>query len=248
MIGDVHTIRSVPLPPLQRTAENAVRLLAVVWLLFHFGLTAAYVMPPNPMSIALQPLLNATIGTYYSQNWQLFSPEPLTENYALYVRPLTDSQAAASSKDGLPLDGWFDITSPLLVRYQQNRFSAYDRLARPHINGILNWLSGGVSLAPWQQSCEMGDSKACTFYNNQLKLTRVEAGKILAKAASAFCKDMAQSCRGATHVALRAHEELPVPWSQRYTTSKPVSHDVDLGVYPIDSSVSSAGIYISRRP
>ena len=243
MIGDWYPSRAV-----KRTTENAVRLLSMLWLLFHFGLTAAYVMPPNPMSTAWQPFLDSTIGTYFSQNWQLFSPEPLTENYALYVRPLTDSEAAANSKNGLPPDGWFDITSPLLVRYQQNRFSAYDRLARPHINGILNWLSGGVRLAPWQQSCDMGDSKACTFYNNQLKLTRAEVGKVLARAASAFCKDMTQSCRGATYIALRAHEELPVPWSQRYTTSKPVSHDVDLAVFPIDSSVSGAGIYVSRRP
>lgn len=95
------------------------------------------------MSIAWQPFLDATIAKYFSQDWQLFSPEPLTENYALYVRPLTDSQATGVSKDGLPLGGWFDITSPLLVRYQRNRFSAYDRLGRPHINGILNWLSGG---------------------------------------------------------------------------------------------------------
>lgn len=243
MIGDRY-----PSKALKRTAQNVGRLLSVLWLLFHFGLTAAYVMPPNPMSTAWHPFLDTIIGKYFSQNWQLFSPEPLTENYALYVRPLTDPQVAASSKNGLPRDGWFDITSPLLVRYQQNRLSAYDRLARPHINGILNWLSGGVSLAPWQQSCEMGDSKACTFYNNQLKLTRAEEGKVLARAASVFCKDMAQSCRGAAYIALRAHEELPVPWSQRYTTSKLVTHDVDLGVFPIDTSVSSAGIYASRRP
>jgi hypothetical protein len=156
---------------------------------------------------------------------------------------LTDAQTADISKKGLPDVGWFDITSPLLLRYQHNRFSAYDRLARPHINGILNWLSGGVTLAPWQHACEIGDSRACVFYKDQLKLAREESAKVLAKAASAFCKDVMQSCAGATHVALRAHEELPVPWSQRYTTSKPVTHDMDLGVYPIDPKVATEGIY-----
>lgn len=243
MIGDGHACGAS-----RRTAENAIRLLSILWLLLHFGLTAVYVMPTNPMNAAWRRLLDATVGTYYSQNWQLFSPEPLTENYALYILPLTDAQAATASTQGLPHDGWFDITSPLLVRFQENRFSAYDRLARPQINSLMTWLSGGASLDLWQQTCSMGDPSACAFYNEQLKLTRVQAGAVLVRAASAFCKDMAQACLGATWVALRAHEQLPVPWSQRYTSTKPITRDMDLGVYPIDKSISHAGIYAIGRP
>jgi hypothetical protein len=82
MIGDGHACGAS-----RRTAENAIRLLSILWLLLHFGLTAVYVMPTNPMNAAWRRLLDATVGTYYSQNWQLFSPEPLTENYALYILP-----------------------------------------------------------------------------------------------------------------------------------------------------------------
>jgi hypothetical protein len=242
------TVDSHRWQPLRRTIEDAIRLLSLLWLFVHFALTVAYVMPPNPMNAAWQGFLDATVGTYYSQNWQLFSPEPLTENYALYVRPLTDAQAAGIARDGLPQYGWFDITSPLLARFQQNRFSAYDRLTRPQINAILKWLSGGANLASWQQSCQMGDSKACAFYSEQLKLIRSEEGKVMARAASAFCNDRARSCQGATQVALRAHEEMGVPWSQRYSSAKPVTHDMDLGVYPIDRSAASANIYKAGRP
>jgi len=163
---------------LRQIAENALRLLSLIWLIFHFGLTVAYVLPPNPASTAWQRLLDATIGRYYSQNWQLFAPDPLAQNYALYVRPLTEAQAAGVSGQGLPHDGWFDITNPVLVHFQQNRFSAYDRLTRPQINAILNWLSGGDSLASWQQSCQLGDSKACAFYEGQLKLIRSDESRL----------------------------------------------------------------------
>jgi hypothetical protein len=76
----------------------------------------------------------------------------------------------------------------------------------------------------------------------------LEEGKVLTKAASAFCKDVPQSCQGATQIALRAHEELGVPWSQRYTATKAVTHDIDLGVYAIDSTVANAHIYLKMRP
>jgi len=39
-----------------------------------------------------------------------------------------------------------------------------------------------------------------------------------------------------------------VPWSKRYTAAKPETHDMDLGVYPIDNSVANANIYTPGRP
>ena len=224
-----------------------LRLLSLLWLLVHFTLTVLYVMPLNPMNAAMQPLLDETIGTYYSQNWKLFSPEPLARNYALLVRPLSGEQVAAASKNDLPIDGWFDVTTPFWVRFQHNRFSAYDRLTRPQFNALLNWLTGGSGLDVWQQSCQMGDTKACAYFAEQLRLVRAQEAGLLARAASAFCKDVAEPCRGATHVALRAHEELGVAWSLRYNTARPATHDMELGVYPIDTSVASAGIYLAGK-
>ncbi len=223
-----------------------MRLLTLSWLVLHFALTVIYVMPLNPINAAMQPLLDATIGTYYSQNWRLFSPEPLARNYALLIRPLSDEQAAAASRN-LPSDGWFDVTTPFWVRFQHNRFSAYDRLTRPQVNALLNWLTGGSSLEPWQQSCQMGDTQACAFFEEQLRLVRMQEAGVLARAASVFCKDVAEPCRGATHVALRAHEELGVVWSQRYNAAKPAAHDMDLGIYPIDANVAGAGIYLAGK-
>lgn len=239
MRGGLHRAQT-----LRQKGKQIVRLLTLIWLVVHFALTVVYVMPLNPMNAAMQPLLDATIGTYYSQNWRLFSPEPLAQNYALLIRPLSDEQVAAS-KNGLPSDGWFDVTSPFWVRFQRNRFSAYDRLTRPQVNALLNWLTGGSGLEPWQQSCQLGDTKACAYFAEQLKLVRAQEALLLARAASAFCKDVAEPCRGATHVALRAHEELGVAWSQRYSAAKPATHDMEIGVYPIDANVASAGIYLA---
>lgn len=232
---------------LGKTGTNALRLLTLFWLVTHFALTVIYVMPLNPMNATMQPLLDATIGTYYSQNWRLFSPEPLARNYSLLIRPLSFEQVTAASKNGLPSDGWFNVTTPFWERFQRNRFSAYDRLTRPQVNAMINWLTGGSDLEEWQQSCQMGEKDACAYFEEQLRSVRVQEGAVLLKAASVFCKDVAEPCRGATHVALRAHEELGVAWSSRHSATRSVTHDVDLGVYAIDVNVASAGIYLSVK-
>ncbi len=241
MLGGFHQRHA-----LRQKGEQFVRLLTLFWLAAHFALTVVYVMPLNPMNAAMQPLLNATLGTYYSQNWRLFSPEPLARNYALLIRPLSAEQAIASKND-LPSDGWFDVTTPFWVRFQRNRFSAYDRLTRPQLNAILNWLTGGTGLEAWQQSCQMGDTKACAYFEEELRLVRVQEAQVLTRVASAFCKDVAEACRGATHVALRAREESGVAWSQRYSAARPAVHDMELGVYPIDADVAGAGIYLAGK-
>ena len=54
-----------------------VRVGVLVWLVGHFShLTALYVMPDNPLSESLQPLLRATIGRYFEQNWRCSRQPP----------------------------------------------------------------------------------------------------------------------------------------------------------------------------
>lgn len=220
---------------------HAVRVLTLVWLVVHFTLTALYVMPLNPVKMAIQPLLNATIGTYFAQDWSLFAPDPLSSTFTLLARPLTRAEAAASPATGLPTAGWQDLTMPCWDRFQQNRFSAYDRLTRPQINEILNLLNGNKAYRSWYDACRKGDKEACKVVDKASEPVRAQAQRRLGKIGSAYCNDIA-SPPEVTYVALRARERETVPWSKRHS-AKVTYKDIDLGIYPIDRKVASPGMY-----
>ncbi len=230
-----------------RWLANIVRIGSLLWLVFHFALTVAYVMPVNPIKISLQPLIYATVGTYFQQNWSFFAPNPLAADYALLARPLDQVEVEAIPKKGLPTRGWYDLSAPLWAHFQKNRFSAYERLARPHGNALMIYLSGGLELVPWLEACLKGDSASCTFYEERLKVARSQAAELLAKVGSAFCKDLGESGQNYTHVALRVRERLSVPWSERHT-GEGLVRDIELGVYPINKSMASAGLYLAGKP
>lgn len=109
---------------------NIVRVMAALWLVVHFILTMIYVYPDNPIKDTLQPLLDATIGRYFAQGWALFAPEPDNTDVVLLVRPLSSNEYSVVRTKGLPSDGWYDLSSPLWTKLQNNRFSAYGRLSR----------------------------------------------------------------------------------------------------------------------
>jgi hypothetical protein len=214
----------------------------------HFALTIAYVTPVNPLRIELQPLLEATIGTFFAQNWRLFAPEPLTSNFALLVRPLSEPDFQTSVSEGLPSDGWYDLSTPLWARFQGNRLlGAYDRVMRPASNGVITYLTGGPSLGVWLDACRKGEDPACDFYQSQLAKARVRAGQLLARIASAFCKDVGGVDHHFTHVALRVRQTSAVPWSQRFG-GRPKVDDIELGVYPVDRRVVATGLYQVNQP
>lgn len=227
---------------IRRWLSGLVRAAMLLWLVVHFTLTVLYVTPLNPVKMQLQPLLDATIGTYFPQNWSLFAPNPLSSDQALLVRPLTASEFAKAADEGLPPDGWYDLSTPFWARFQQNRFSAYDRLIRAQSNAIRSYLTGGPEMAPWWEACRNGDQAACDYYARGLEQSRVQAGKLLARVGSAFCKDVGCD-EGFAYVAVRVRERSSVPWSKRYT-AQPEVRDTELGVYPVDRDVASTGLYV----
>lgn len=192
---------------------NLLRIITVLWLSTHFTLTLLYVLPLNPLKLAWQPFLNTTIGTYFPQNWNLFAPDPISADFALVVRPLSSDELKVAEAKGLPSNGWYDLTSPLWAKNQNNRFSAYERLSRPATKAILNYLD-----QPEQQPVQL-----------------------MVKIASAFCKDIGR--RNASYVALVIYERQSKPWAERGTSKQPVITTNFIGVYPIDKSVENAHLY-----
>jgi hypothetical protein len=218
---------------------NVLRVATLSWLFVHFALTIAYVMPFNPAQAETQPLLSATIGSFFSQNWRLFAPDPVGGDMALLARCMTPAEMTTTTPDKLPPHGWHDVSTPLWLRFQEHRFSAYDRMARPNTNTIRALLFGIPELS---EACKKGSKEACTAYEDNLKSARAATMPRLAKIGSAFCKDLDPGATRFSHVALRLRETDGLPWSQRYGARLP-PRDVELGVASIDSSIAQMGIF-----
>jgi hypothetical protein len=225
---------------------TGVRVATLGWLVAHFALVVAYVMPINPVTITLQPMLRATIGTYFEQDWGMFAPNPRSADVVLLARLLSAAEVAALPTQGLPADGWHDLSTPLWAGFHQNRFSAYDRLTRPQPRAIIAYLNGGPEAALWREYCQRGDQAACGVFQEQMAVARADAARLLAKLGSAFSREVGRPGE-ASHVALRARQLLPVPWSERYTAPRRVE-DAELGVYLIDWGITPPGLYRAERP
>lgn len=192
---------------------NVLRIITVLWLVAHFTLIIIYVLPTNPAQDTLEPFFDATIGKYFSQDWSLFAPDPISADYALLVRPLSRNEFAITQRQGLPNDGWYDLSSPLWTKFQSNRFSAYKTVFRPAAEALLHYLD-----QPQQQPVQL-----------------------MVKTASAFCKDIGQ--RNASYVALIIRERPSKQWSERGTSQQPVARTTLVGIYPIDKSVENIHLY-----
>ncbi len=198
----------------QKWALNVLRVVTALWLVAHFTLTALYVFPTNLVKAPLQPLLDATIGTYFHQRWQLFAPKPISIDSELLVRPLSDNEYSVALIKGLPSDGWYDILSPLWAKNQSNRFSMYGRVATIALPAIQAYLTNRDDTQPIGLMTEL---------------------------ASAFCKDIGQN--NASYVALMIHRVLPRSWSERATSVPRVIQSIFVGIYLIDPTVENAHLY-----
>lgn len=231
---------------MKRFFSNLIRITVLIWFVAHFSLTLLYVLPVNPIKLAMLPLLEAYIGTYFVQNWSLFAPNPLDSNHALLVRCIYPEDHETIRRQGLPSAGWHDLSTPFWHRFQHNRFSAYDRLIRPQSNAIRNYANGGVMLADWGESCRKGMKESCDFFDEKVKLVREDSGQMFTKVGSAFCADASAPGQRPTHVALRMRQTFAVPWSRRYQ-DRPRVEDFELGVYPVDPNVARTGLYLVRN-
>jgi hypothetical protein len=242
-IADRHALATGAKGPLSRRLLSRpwlmtlARLTSLGCLLIYGALTVAYLAPPNSLTAPLQPVLRATIGTYFEQSWSLFAPIPVSSDLALLARPMSRGEVAALPASGWPGDGWHDLSTPLWARATHNPFAADGRLRNAQVRAITAYLGRPAELDAWWIACQSGDTVACAHYTAQLQLARAEAERLLVKIASASIQHSAQAGQDISHVALRVRVIPGAPWSQRYEAGRDV-FEIDVGVYPVDFGVS----------
>ncbi len=230
---------------LRTVMSNLVKGAALLWLVAHVAMTAIYVSPSNPVRLATESFVLPMMNPLFSQNWSFFAPDPLDTDEALLTRCLTPTEASAARAGAIPADGWYDLSTPFWIRFQRNRFTAYDRLIRTQSAALRNRLGYPTEVEGWVKACKANSKEACKTLEEQMKPVRERADKLLSHVASSFCNDIAASRAEFSDAALRVRITQPVPWSKR-KTGKPSSKDFDLGVVHLEPSAAQTHLYRLR--
>ena len=229
---------------MKRIGCNVLRVITLAGLVVHFTLTILFVLPINPVRLTIEPLLQSTIGTFFSQNWALFAPNPMSSTQTVMVRCLKHDELPAKGGH-LPIEGWADISSPLFALAQHHRLSAYERLVRPQQNGVRGYTGNAMEFQPLSERCAKGDKPICEVLSGVLKERRANASTLLARLGSVYCRE-AHPGDPIDSVALRYRDRASVPWSERYHGTPKIT-DFELGVYPLDQTVELPHFYLASE-
>lgn len=194
-------------------------------------------MPMNPIKVRMLPLLDSTIGTFFAQNWSLFAPNPVSQDFMLLVQPLQDS-----TRSRLKDNQWFNLSSPYWDRFHSNRFSAYDRLARSQSSALRSAMTGDPSLASLLEACNNKDTLACSSYRKLFAAIRIVQKEKLIRISSAFCNDL-PILRNHAYVAIRIRVISFPPWSKRNGEENEETKDYDIGIHRINKSVATNSLF-----
>ena len=202
-------------------------------------MTLLYVSPPNPLKVQFYPFLRQTFGLLFEQNWNLFAPNPIQDDNLILVQCLTQ---------GAPVhtDAWEDISSPLFTAFQENRFTAHDRVGRVHSGAARNYITGGLELTPIVESCRKGLEKSCKDYEQLIELVRKDSSEVLRRIASGYCIET-QGASNVTSVAIRLRIVPAIPWSERDNDrTRSDFDDIEVGVFPLATDVLPSGLFSSK--
>ena len=224
---------------LRTISYRALQIGSILALGIHFFMTVLYVGPFNPIKVHLNGLLEKTTGTYFSQSWRIFAPLPVTTDDAVLLRCLTAQEAVAPL---LPEQGWYDISTPLWIRFQQDRFSAWSRLSRPQTYAVRTYLTAGPDAVLWFNACQAGSQPACSVYASMLESARQASGELLTRIGSAACNDLGRS-HSTARVALRLRRTYPISWSRRSSATQRLREDLPVGVYDYRPAIGTPGIF-----
>jgi Family of unknown function (DUF5819) len=216
-----------------------VRVMTLIAFVTYFVCTLIWVLPLNPIQLATHRVLGRTFARYFSQNWRLFAPDPVSSNDSLLAACLPPADTRTPGEIGA--SEWYDLSTPLWRAFEGNRLTAYDRVIRPQTHAARAFLSGSLEMHEWSDSCRRGNKDACDYIKDELEAIRKTSSEFLRRIASAACSDL-RGAGNTARIALRIRERTGAPWSERYT-GKDKIRDIELGVVDADPSVAAANIY-----
>lgn len=118
---------------------NLISILLFIYTFAHFSIILLHAGPINPISARLQKYVNAYVSPFFTQNWHLFAPNPVTTNFRLFMQvkyrePGTSEYIESS---------WMDVITPLLEQNEKSFFSPYNRMVRLGLGYVHSLQLGG---------------------------------------------------------------------------------------------------------
>lgn len=161
--------------------------------------------PVTPLSVKFAAPANTLLTPYLSQNWQLFAPDPVSEERGLVAR--------ARCADSTTTE-FIDVTSHHIQAVQDNRFFP-SRISRLVSNGMNNLFQEDPVLARYRDR-ETGDPddplSTVGLTESELQV-RLQGEQVLSSLAA---HELADECSGAvSEVQLRYMLHTFPRWSER---------------------------------
>ncbi|SIT78530.1 DUF5819 family protein [Microbacterium sp. RU33B] len=98
-------------PARRRIAPRVVVAGACGVLALHFGITFLHVAPLNPLSQQFSALVSTWTSPFFTQNWELFAPDPVSRDTGVLV---------TGSIGGEEIGRYLDLSTPMLERKLHN--------------------------------------------------------------------------------------------------------------------------------
>jgi hypothetical protein len=209
----------------QRIHALLAGVLAVV-LSIHFGLTLIYLLPLNPITLRLAPLLDRYMTPFFAQNWRLFAPEPISETRILLL------SCRLRQRNGRLIEtAWADISTPLWEVQARQRFSPASWLARLQMHALQRFFAPGEPLfglkpSQLEENPELHSLKAQLQAAEQAR--HAFAARVLARLGSAYC-DRRYGAGLTVATGMRLAVLHVPPFSQRHKRDDPD----EWRVYPV---------------
>ena len=184
-------------------------VVVCVVFLFHFTMTALYVLPFNPIKNKLNNLNVFYMEPLFTQNWKLFAPNPLSNNYYVYIQ--VKDPSGKKSK-------WIDISTPLYEANHTNRFSPVNKLVRIGTSAFMQSVHSDELLDKIEQrKKELDHQQSKVEKNNVNKEIKhyQEDGKHQLYNFGYFYVEKQFKKQNIHKIRIRVLREEPIPFSKR---------------------------------
>jgi hypothetical protein len=207
--------------------QRAVLLAGTALLGAHFALAAFSQTPLSPAKVKFSQPVNEYLHPYFSQNWMLFAPDPLSSDQGIIARGRCENGKATEYRD---------VTEPFIKQAQDSRFFP-SRMSRVVSNGIQQYSATDElmrRLRDQEKTKEKKQQDKADGAENDLlpltsfeKRTRDQAVQFLSRFAWTQMPNACGNGRNPEEVQVRMYTRTPPPWSER---KNPKAKD-DITVY-----------------
>lgn len=184
-------------------ARRVALLIGAALLGLHFLASAFSQMPLTPMKLRYYRYAAGYLEPYFSQNWMLFAPDPLSDNRGILAR--------ATCADGSTTD-FYDVTTQYVEKAQQSRFFP-SRMSRL-VTSSVQQLNGGDPVLARLRESQKDEKKKELPLTPYEKTSREEAVRFLSRYS---LTQIPAVCGGTpAKVQIRLYIQQLPPWSKRH--------------------------------